>query len=218
MLGQEAHWSMLRACHACRKRARRRGHQAATSHAWTESASDFTRPLARSIAQAHPHMEISTLVCRFPWSTVEGKSRHRGSGFLVAAMNGKAATILLQKLNAQNDDFTKKIVLERSRTVDLARKVEELRTVIHGLRRAKKDHGGAFASREVTKKTSKEARCVADVSAAGAWLMGLCRRAVLWTLRAANSSCVCRVSTDTHPAVQELAVNVVPDSCALSFT
>lgn len=70
-------------------------------------------------------------------------------------MNSRAATLQLQKLNAQNDDFIKKTVVEKARSLELDRKCDEARELITQKRRANKDHGGAFASREVTKKTSK---------------------------------------------------------------
>lgn len=73
-------------------------------------------------------------------------------------MNSRAATLQLQKLNAQNDDFIKKMVVEKARSLELDRKCDEARELITQKRRANKDHGGAFASREVTKKTSKAVR------------------------------------------------------------
>jgi hypothetical protein len=73
-------------------------------------------------------------------------------------MNSRAATLQLQKLNSQNDDFLKKIVVEKGRGLDVERRCDELRELITAKRRANKDHGGAFASREVTKKTSKAVR------------------------------------------------------------
>jgi hypothetical protein len=100
-------------------------------------------------------------------------------------MNSRAATLQLQKLNAQNDDFVKKTVVEKARSLELDRKCDEARELITQKRRANKDHGGAFASREVTKKTSKAVRAVTRWILRAGWVqrasLGARMRAVTFT-------------------------------------
>jgi hypothetical protein len=72
--------------------------------------------------------------------------------------NPKAATIQLQRLNAQNDDLLKKIAAERQRQQDVERTTAELATHIDKMKRAKKEFGGAFASRDSSRRAQKDVR------------------------------------------------------------